>query len=73
MNRLRLGFALTILAACAGNVQSAPLYAPQAEVVGSVVRHAAGASVAEHRSRCSHVGGIRRAITVVGQRSLFVC
>ncbi len=34
MIRLRLGFALTILAACAGNVQSAPLCAPQAEVVG---------------------------------------
>jgi tetratricopeptide (TPR) repeat protein len=34
MIRLRLGFALTILAACAGNVQSAPLHAPQAEVVG---------------------------------------
>jgi tetratricopeptide (TPR) repeat protein len=34
MIRLRLGFALTILAACAGNVQSAPLNAPQAEVVG---------------------------------------
>jgi tetratricopeptide (TPR) repeat protein len=33
MIRLRLGFALTILAACAGNVQSAPIYAPQAEVV----------------------------------------
>ena len=34
MIRLRLGFALTILAACAGNAQSAPLIAPQAEVVG---------------------------------------
>ena len=34
MISLRLGFALTILAACAGNVQSAPLNAPQAEIVG---------------------------------------
>ena len=34
MIHLRLGFALTILAACAGNAQSAPLHAPQAEVVG---------------------------------------
>jgi len=34
MIRLRLGFALTILAACAGHVQSAPLHAPEAEVVG---------------------------------------
>ena len=34
MNRLRLAFALTILASSAGNVQSAPIYAPQAEVVG---------------------------------------
>jgi tetratricopeptide (TPR) repeat protein len=34
MNRLRLAFALTILASCAGNVQSAPIYAPQAEVIG---------------------------------------
>jgi tetratricopeptide (TPR) repeat protein len=33
MIRLRLGFALTILAACAGNVQSAPINAPQAEVM----------------------------------------
>ena len=33
MIRLRLGFALTILTACAGNVQSAPIYAPQAEVM----------------------------------------
>ena len=33
MNQLRLGFALTILA-FAGNAQSAPLHAPQAEVVG---------------------------------------
>ncbi len=34
MTRLRLAFALTILAACAGNVYSAPLNAPQAEVIG---------------------------------------
>jgi tetratricopeptide (TPR) repeat protein len=34
MNRLRLAFALTILASCAGNVQSAPIYAPQAEAIG---------------------------------------
>jgi len=34
MIHLRLGFALTILAACAGNVQSAPLNVPQTEVVG---------------------------------------
>ena len=33
MTRLRLGFVLTILAACAGNVQSTPIYAPQAEVM----------------------------------------
>ena len=33
MIRLRLGFALTILAGCAANVQSAPIYAPQAEVM----------------------------------------
>jgi len=33
MIRSRLGFALTILAAFAGNVESAPLSAPQAEVV----------------------------------------
>lgn len=33
MTRLRLGFALTILAACAGNVQSAPIYVPEAEVM----------------------------------------
>jgi tetratricopeptide (TPR) repeat protein len=43
MIRLRLGFALTILAACAGNVQSAPLDAPQAEVVGHL-----GAAFATH-------------------------
>ncbi len=34
MIRLRLAFALTTLAACAGNAQSAPLHAPQAEVIG---------------------------------------
>ena len=34
MTRLRLAFALTILAACAGNAYSAPLNAPQAEVIG---------------------------------------
>ncbi len=34
MTRLRLAFTLTILAACAGNVYSAPLNAPQTEVIG---------------------------------------
>jgi len=34
MNRLRLAFALTTLAVCAGNVYSAPVHAPQAEVMG---------------------------------------
>ena len=34
MIRLRVAFALTVLAACTGNVQSAPIYAPQAEVIG---------------------------------------
>jgi len=34
MHRLRLAFALTVLAGYAGNVQSAPIYAPQAEVIG---------------------------------------
>ncbi len=34
MIRLRLAFALTILAAFAGNVYSAPIHAPQAEVMG---------------------------------------
>jgi hypothetical protein len=34
MIRLRLAFALTTLAIFAGNVQSAPLHAPQAEVIG---------------------------------------
>ena len=33
MTRLRLGFALTILAASAGNLQAAPICAPQAEVI----------------------------------------
>ena len=33
MDRLRLAFALAILTSCAGNVQSAPIYAPQAEVI----------------------------------------
>jgi Tfp pilus assembly protein PilF len=34
MTRLRLAFALTILAAFAGNVYAAPLDAPEAEVIG---------------------------------------
>ncbi len=34
MIRLRLTFALTILACYAGNVQAAPIHAPQAEVMG---------------------------------------
>lgn len=34
MIQLRLAFALTILAGCAGNVQSALIDAPQAEVMG---------------------------------------
>ena len=34
MIRLRLAFALTILAGCAGNVQSALIDAPQTEVMG---------------------------------------
>ena len=34
MDRLRQVFALAILAICAGNVQSAQMYAPQAEVLG---------------------------------------
>jgi tetratricopeptide (TPR) repeat protein len=33
MTRIRLGFALTILAGYAGIVQSAPIYAPEAEVM----------------------------------------
>ncbi len=50
MIRLRLGFALTILAACAGNVQSAPLHAPQAEVVG----HLAAAFATHDPARVTH-------------------
>ncbi len=50
MIRLRLGFALTILAASAGNVQSAPLYAPQAEVVG----HLAAAFATHDPARVTH-------------------
>ena len=42
MNHMRLGFALTILA-FVGNVQSAPVEAPQAEVVGHL-----GAALATH-------------------------
>jgi len=34
MIRLRLAFTLTVLAACSGTVHSAPVYAPQAEVLG---------------------------------------
>ncbi len=34
MTRLRLAFAMTTLAVCAANAQSAPLNAPQAEVMG---------------------------------------
>jgi tetratricopeptide (TPR) repeat protein len=34
MNRLRWVFVLTVLSGFAGNVQSAPIYAPQAEVIG---------------------------------------
>ena len=34
MNRLQLAFALTILISSAGNVQSAPVHAPEAEVMG---------------------------------------
>jgi len=40
---LRLGFALTILVCCAGTVQSAPIYAPQAEVIERL-----GAAFATH-------------------------
>jgi Tfp pilus assembly protein PilF len=50
MIRLRLGFALTILAACAGNVQSAPLNAPQAEIVG----HLAAAFATHDPARVTH-------------------
>ena len=34
MIRLQLTFALAILVGCAGNVQSAPIFAPEAEVMG---------------------------------------
>ena len=34
MIRLRLALALTVLAACSGTVQSAPIHSPQAEVIG---------------------------------------
>ncbi len=37
MIQLRLAFALTILAGCAGIVQSAPIHAPQAEVIDRLV------------------------------------
>lgn len=47
---LRLGLTLTILAACAGNVQSAPLHAPQAEVVG----HLAAAFATHDPARITH-------------------
>jgi tetratricopeptide (TPR) repeat protein len=50
MIRLRLGFALIILAVCAGNVQSAPLHAPQAEVVG----HLAAAFATHDPARVTH-------------------
>jgi tetratricopeptide (TPR) repeat protein len=49
MNRLRLGFALTILA-LAGNVQSAPVNAPTAEVIG----HLAAAFATHDPARISH-------------------
>ena len=50
MIRSRLGFALTILAAFAGNVQSAPLPAPQAEVVS----HLAAAFATHDPVRVTH-------------------
>ncbi len=50
MNRLRQGFALTILAALAGTVQSAPVQAPQAEVVG----HLAAAFATHDPARITH-------------------
>ena len=50
MTRLRLAFALTILAACAGNVYSAPLNAPQAEVIG----HLAAALATHDPARISY-------------------
>ncbi len=37
MIQLRLAFALTILAGCAGIVQAAPIHAPQAEVMDRLV------------------------------------
>ena len=50
MNYLPLGLVLTILAAGAGNVQSAPLHAPQADVVSHL-----GAAFATHDpARISH-------------------
>jgi len=49
MNHLRLGFALTILA-FAGNVQSAPVEAQQAEVVG----HLAAAFATHDPARITH-------------------
>ncbi len=49
MNHFRLGFALTILA-FAGNVQSAPVNAPQAEVVG----HLAAAFATHDPARITH-------------------
>jgi len=49
MNYLRLGLALTILA-FAGNVESAPLHAPQAEVVG----HLAAAFATHDPARITH-------------------
>jgi tetratricopeptide (TPR) repeat protein len=49
MNYLRLGFALTFLA-FAGNVQSAPVNAPQAEVVG----HLAAAFATHDPARITH-------------------
>ena len=49
MNYLRLGLALTILA-FAGNVESAPINAPQAEVVG----HLAAAFATHDPARITH-------------------
>jgi hypothetical protein len=49
MNHLGLGFALTILA-LAGNAQSAPVTAPQAEVVG----HLAAAFATHDPARITH-------------------
>ena len=50
MNYLGLGLALTILAAGAGNAQSAPLHAPQAEVVG----HLAAVFATHDPARITH-------------------